>query len=350
VSWSGPCGPCADAARREHPGGSDLPVAIVADVIPTVDLRQPDAPDQIGRACGSVGFFQIIGHGVDRDVIESAWSHARLFFDLPLEQRLEAARRREGDAYGYLPMEVEALNRSLLDGYGAADLKETFNVGPFRIPERPLTDEGEAWAFAPSPFPPALPTLRPAWEAYFEQMLDLAARLMRFFAVALDLPEEHFDQFIGESPSALRALNYPDLDGRTPPSGQLRAGAHTDYGTLTILLQDDAPGGLEVLDPETNHWIAVPHTPEAFVVNLGDLMARWTNDRWRSTLHRVVLPPIDAGRPSRRQSMAFFHNADYHARIECLPTCVVAPRRPTYEPVLAGPHLMSKFHRATASG
>lgn len=316
--------------------------------IPTIDLRDRDAAQQIGAACATVGFFQIVGHGVPAEVVDTAWDQAGRFFDLPLDQRLQAARRHDGDAYGYLPMELEALNRSLDGGYGPADLKETFNVGPFRLPDRPLVDDGEAWAFAPTPLPPALPTLGPAFEAYFEAMLDLAARLMRHFAVALDLPQHHFDAFIGESPSALRALNYPDLAGRTAVDGQLRAGAHTDYGTLTILRQDDAPGGLQVLDPSTDRWTPVPHTADAFVVNLGDLMARWTNDRWRSTLHRVVLPPPDAQGSTRRRSMAFFHNADYHARIECLPTCVAPGESPRYEPVLAGPHLMSKFHRATA--
>jgi isopenicillin N synthase-like dioxygenase len=317
-------------------------------VIPTIDLTGPDAAARIGAACTSVGFFQIVGHGVPADVVDTAWSEAGRFFDLPLEQRLQAARRHDGDAYGYLPMELEALNRSLDGGYGAADLKETFNVGPFRAPDRPLVDDGEAWAFAPTPLPPALASLAPAFEAYFDAMLDLAARLMRHFAVALGLPDDHFDGCIAESPSALRALNYPDVSGRTAADGQLRAGAHTDYGTLTILRQDDAPGGLEVLDPTTDRWTPVPHTPDAFVVNLGDLMARWTNDRWRSTLHRVVLPSPDAQGSTRRRSMAFFHNADYHARIECLPTCVAVGERPKYEPVLAGPHLMSKFHRATA--
>lgn len=315
--------------------------------IPTIDLRSPEAAGLIGAACETVGFFQIVGHGVPADVIDAAWREAGRFFELPLDQRLQAARRHDGDAYGYLPMELEALNRSLADGYGAADLKETFNVGPFRAPDRPLVDDGEAWAFAPTPLPDALPSLAPAFAAYFDAMLDLAARLMRHFAVELGMPEHHFDACIGESPSALRALNYPDLAGRPVVEGQLRAGAHTDYGTLTILLQDDAPGGLQVLDPSTEAWSPVPHTPDAFVVNLGDLMARWTNDRWRSTLHRVVLPPPDAHGSTRRRSMAFFHNADYHARIECLPTCVAPGESPTHEPVLAGPHLMSKFHRAT---
>jgi isopenicillin N synthase-like dioxygenase len=153
---------------------------------------------------------------------------------------------------------------------------------------------------------------------------------------------------IDRSTSALRIIDYPHLDRSAldrAAATQLRAGAHTDYGTLTLLMQDDAPGGLEVLDPRTDTWTPVPARPGAFVVNLGDLMARWTNDRWRSTLHRVVVPPRSASGSTRRQSIAFFHNANYHATVECLPSCLQPGQVPRYPPVVAGPHLMTKFHR-----
>jgi isopenicillin N synthase-like dioxygenase len=217
-------------------------------------------------------------------------------------------------------------------------------MGPPVLPGRPLVDDGERWAFAATPFPPTLPELEPALAAYFTALLDLSARMMGWFAVALGLPRDYFAVLIDESPSALRVIDYPHRE-QLPLPGQLRAGAHTDYGTLTLLLQDDAPGGLEVLDPRTEQWTAVPAVPGAFVVNLGDLMARWTNDRWRSTLHRVVNPPRDHAGSTRRQSIAFFHNANYHTLVECLPTCVVAGEVPRHAPVEAGPHLMSKFHR-----
>ena len=107
-----------------------------------------------------------------------------------------------------------------------------------------------------------------------------------------------------------------------------------------------------MLDPRTDSWVAVPADPDAFVVNLGDLMQRWTGDRWRSTLHRVVVPPAQPTgsdhRSTRRQSMAFFHNANVDARIEVIPTCVPDGETARHEPVIAGPHLMSKFHRATS--
>lgn len=314
--------------------------------IPLIDLSAPaaDVVAAVRRACAEVGFLQIVGHGLDSFVIERARTAAREFFDLPIAEKMGAARRHHDDAYGYLPYEFEALERSHDDTATAADLKETFNVGPHRLPSRPLTDDGERWAFGATPWPEAMPALRPALLAAFDELEHLAERMMAWFALALGLPADHFDPYIDEAPSALRILDYPHQD-RPPAPGQLRAGAHTDYGTLTLLLQDDAPGGLEVLDPRTDTWTPVPATPGAVVVNLGDLMARWTNDRWRSTLHRVVNPPADATGSTRRQSMVLFHNANYHAVVACLPTCSSPEDPPRHEPVVAGPHLMGKFHR-----
>ncbi|MCU1361387.1 MAG: isopenicillin synthase family oxygenase [Ilumatobacteraceae bacterium] len=320
--------------------------------IPTIDMGSEDAAvaDAIGAACREVGFFQIIGHGVPVPVIERARRAALAFFDLPLADRMAAARRTPDDAYGYIAIETEALTRSMVtDEASAADLKATFNAGPFDRPTTPVDDAGERWAFAPTPWPPALPELRDALEPYAFEMLQLAARLMRLFAIALRLPDDHFDSSIDQSPSALRIIDYPHLDAVAldrAGTRQLRAGAHTDYGTLTLLVQDDAPGGLEVLDPASGQWTPVPARPDAIVVNLGDLLARWTNDRWRSTLHRVVVPPRDAPGSTRRQSIAFFHNANYHAVVQCLPTCLDPGERPRHPPVVAGPHLMTKFHRA----
>ena len=170
---------------------------------------------------------------------------------------------------------------------------------------------------------------------------------MRIFALALDLPGEFFADKIDHPISALRIMNYPE-QAVAPAAGQLRAGAHTDYGSLTILLQEAAPGGLQVRAPD-GVWHNVPAVPGTFVVNLGDLMARWTNDRWRSTLHRVVNPPTDAGGSTRRQSIAFFHQPNWDAEIACLPGCLAPGELPKYPPVRSGPHLMSKFRSAVES-
>jgi isopenicillin N synthase-like dioxygenase len=174
-------------------------------------------------------------------------------------------------------------------------------------------------------------------------MEDLAARIMRVFALALGLGERCFDAFIDAPVSALRALNYPALAG-PPAPGQIRAGAHTDYGSLTILLPQAESRGLQMLEPG-GRWVEVVAPPGAFVVNIGDLMARWTNDRWTSTLHRVVIP--EDGGAERRQSFAFFHQPNWDAKIVALPACLGPDERPKYPAVRSGPYLMSKFKATT---
>ena len=124
--------------------------------------------------------------------------------------------------------------------------------------------------------------------------------------------------------------------------GQLRAGAHSDYGSLTILKAEANPGGLQVYN-KAGEWVDVPIVPDCFVVNIGDLMARWTNDRWVSTLHRVINPPREHALGSRRQSLVFFHNPNYDADISCLPTCIAAGEPPRYPATTSGEHLRSRF-------
>ena len=319
--------------------------ATAASPVPIIDISPAGEGAgglaRVGRvvdeACRTIGFFVIVGHGVPQPTIDAVWSAAREFFDLPLEVKRQSPAPSEDYAYGYSPIQGEMLARSLGDTT-PPDLKETLNMGPLDLPE--IIPAG-AEAILAVPRWPELPvTLRPAWETYFRTMADLTARLLSIMAAGLGLPEDHFEQFLEHHSSAMRAINYPEVE--TPPlPGQLRAGAHTDYGTLSILRFDDAPGGLEVMGPDG--WAAVPMVPGGFVVNLGDMMARWTNDRWVSTLHRAGLPPQNAGRSTRRQSIVFFHNVRWDAEVRCLPTCLESGESPRYEPVLAGPHLLSKF-------
>jgi isopenicillin N synthase-like dioxygenase len=308
--------------------------------VPVIDLGASDAVARIADACERIGFLVITGHGADAGVIERAWTAARRFFDLPLDDKMSVAMPYPGYPYGYAPFRGERLAASL-GAETPPDLKETFSMGPVAVPPgREITDPAEAFAYERTPWPAALPEFRPAMEQYYGSLAALVQRIMRLFAAALRLPDEFFDSRIDRHTSALRVLNYPALTERPQP-GQLRAGAHSDYGTVTVLRADSAPGGLEVQMGE--QWVAVPIVEDSFVVNLGDAMARWTNDRWRSTLHRVVVPPDDVAATARRQSMAFFHNANWDAVIECLPSCLAAGESPRYPPTTAGEHLMSKF-------
>lgn len=314
-----------------------------SSVIPVVDLSAfVDGPtdhrtavgEAVDRACREVGFFQVVGHGVDAALIDDVRGAALAFFDLPLDDRLTVAMPELGYPYGYSPMRGEALNRSL-GGEAPPDLKETFNVGPIDPPPRPLDemdDVDERAVYAPNLWPEMLPALRPAVENYYRAMAVLSATLMEVFAVALCLPDDAFTRHIDRHGSALRLAHYPDVGDATAAAG-LRAGAHTDYGTLTILWTDGAPGlQVEAID---GSWLDAEPVDGALIVNIGDLMQRWTNDRWRSTMHRVV--PVGAG---RRLSIPFFHNANWDARIECLVDDGSPARYPS---TTAGRHLMDKF-------
>ncbi len=289
---------------------------------------------ELDRICRETGFLVLRGHGVPEAVMAGVWDAARGFFALPPEDKIRVAAPYPGYPYGWLGPKREALARSRGEET-PPDLKESFNGGPLSVPEGMADPEAMAFCYQPTLWPD-LPGFRPAWEAYYRAMEDLALRVMRAFAEALGLPRNHFDAFIGAPISALRALHYPATEG-APEAGQQRAGTHTDYGSLTILRPQAGSRGLEIMHP-TAGWTEVPAEAGAFVINIGDLMARWTADRWVSTLHRVVARP---GQPAR-QSLAFFHQPDWHARIAPL------DGSDAYEPVLSGPYLMAKF-RATGT-
>ena len=306
--------------------------------IPVIDLSEPDAARRIGSACAEVGFFTVVGHGVADDVVSAAWVTARAFFDLPEEQRRAVAMPNPGYPYGWSPLDGETLARSLGNA-APPDRKQSFAIGPVDPPAHRITDPDESFAWSPNLWPDALPELRTAWETYYRRLAELSARLLSLMADALDLPADHFDPLIDRHTSAMRALDYP---ARSDHDHRLGASAHTDYGTLTVLLADHTQAGLQVQGGD-GMWIDVVPEPGSFVVNLGDAMERWTNDRWRSTLHRVVAPE------RRRQSIAYFHNANWNAQIACIPSCLEPGEMPRYSPIAAGPHLMEKFRSTVNS-
>ncbi len=286
-----------------------------------------DMAMRLDQICRETGFLVLEGHRVDTDVIEDVWRSAAAFFAQDAAAKLTVSPPYQGYPYGYLGPDAEALARSKGEET-PPDLKESFNGGPLIVPEG-ASEEAKAFCYQPTLWP-NLPGFRAAWETYYTAMEDLAARVMRAFAAALGLPVDYFARFIGHPISALRALHYPaTIDA--PLDKQQRAGAHTDYGSLTILLPQPGSMGLQV--QQGGAWVDVPAPEGAFVINIGDLMARWTADRWVSTLHRVVAEP---GQPAR-QSLAFFHQPDWDAEI------VPLDGSDAYPPVRSGPYLMEKF-------
>jgi isopenicillin N synthase-like dioxygenase len=296
---------------------------------------------QIDEACRSIGFLVVSGHGVSDALVEEMHRISRAFFDLPLAEKQRAVSPDPNIYRGYFGLGTSAVAYSLDDRSAPPDHREYFSINRVSIdPADPYytTPEGRR-IFAPNIWPDGVPGFEETWTRYYRAMEELSLALMRLFALALDLEEHWFDDKVDKHMTNLVVSNYPDQPDALP-KGQLRAGPHTDYGSLTILKTEDKPGGLEVQD-SAGRWIPVAIVPGTFIINLGDLMAQWTNDRWVSTMHRVVNPPREAAIGSRRQSLVFFHQPNYDALVECLPSCRGAGAK--YAPITSGAHLLTKI-------
>ena len=317
-----------------------VPVIDIAPFLGGAPAERQAVAGAIGRACEDIGFFTIVGHGIDAPLVRRMYDVSRAFFDLPAAEKQRVRRPKPEQSRGYIGVGEENLAYGV--GRDTTDLKEFFAIGPVDVPDEPYYSAPAAYpSFAPNVWPERPPELRAIYVEYYRAMERLAGRLMRAFGLALDLPEEFFRDKTDRHISGIRVINYPDQP-QAPASGQLRAGAHSDYGALTILKAENVPGGLEVLN-RAGEWVAVAPVADSFVINLGDLMMHWTNDRWISTLHRVANPPRDAALGSRRQSIVFFYQPNYDALIECLPGCCGPDHPAKYAPVTSGEHRLRKF-------
>jgi isopenicillin N synthase-like dioxygenase len=258
---------------------------------------------------------------------------ARAFFDLPLAAKRAVSLGRSAAMRGY-----ESLGEQQLDGDARPDLKESFYCGLEHAPDHPYVRNGYQ-SYGANAWPVEMPQLARQCNAYIGALRALAERLMQLLARSLDLPEQQFDAVLREPMITLRLLRYPphpaDADALT-----FGAGAHTDWGAITVLAQDDF-GGLEVRMPDGT-WAAATPVPGSFVVNLGDMIPRWTNGRYHSNPHRVR-NVSSGGRP--RHSIPFFYSPDYEATVEALPGTVAAGERPLSEPCTAGEHLRQMAER-----
>lgn len=305
------------------------------------DAARRSIAEQVDDACRTFGFFHVVGHGVPRATIDAMLDACDGLFDRPAAEKAAYTAPPEVNR-GYSPVGAESLAYSLgVDS--PPDLFEAFNVARDDVDESdPAVAAERHRIFAPNVWPERPASFRPAVTAYFDAVADLALRLTRIFCVALGMPEDHIADRCRHPTETLRMIRYrrePEMPD--PVEGQLRMGAHTDYGIVTVLHGDPVPG-LEVLGPDGEWWPVIP-SRDAYVINLGDLLAQWTNDRWRSTLHRVVPPPATTSGPALRRSAAFFMDGDHDALIEVLPTCCSEDDPARYPPVRAGDHLMQKI-------
>lgn len=294
---------------------------------------------QVAEAWETLGFLVVSGHGIAPAAGADLHAAALEFFDLPLDEKLKVRRPRNDQNRGYIPYGEETLAR-MHGNVTPPDFKEVFAIGPDDVPDEPYFTGPLAYPdFAPNLWPAGKDALKARMKTYYGSMTALARLLARIYACALDLPEGFFADRLDRHSCQLRLLHYPAPEGELAP-GQLRCGAHSDLGLTTILRNEAAPGGLEVRTPGGD-WVAAPAIPNTYIVNLGDLMMRWSNDRWRSTAHRVAVPPADQRARSRRLSIGFFVVPEYDAMVECITAKGGAVAK--YPPITVRDYRTSRF-------
>ena len=305
----------------------EIPLINVSQFLSSNELDRHRVIEQVREALEEVGFLRISGHDVPERLIERVSKASVEFFDRPESEKVRFSMpAHPSRGYGAMRSRTvgitqdPTLKKSLQEGYG---------LGPMEA-----FDEDEDGRFVANIWPDSPADFQPAMREYYAHMQRLCRSILRIFAAALQLPEDYFEPMLSQSAHTLRLTHYPALD-KEPEPGELRAGAHTDTGALTILHIDETPESLQV-ETRSKKWINVNHVPGTFVINIGDLMMRWTNDKWVSTMHRVVNPPIVNGRSARRLSIVCFCVVNDDTVIECLPNCYGPANPARYPPIRAG--------------
>ncbi|GGE24707.1 oxidoreductase [Primorskyibacter flagellatus] len=278
--------------------------------------------EALGTACRETGFFLLADHPVPEDLVAGVFAHADTFFSLPSDLKQPLSISNNPHNRGWAQMGTESLDDTSVQ----TDRKEAFNVGYDLSPEDPRVLAGEP--FRGVNVWPDLPGFRDTLLAYYRSVHGLGVRLHDAIAMDLRLPADYFVQHFTEPMATLRILSYPEATGA---DGEIGAGAHTDYGSLTLLMTDGEPG-LQVR-PRGGDWTDVPHVPGAFVVNIGDCLMRWSNDTYVSTPHRV-LPPR-----RKRRSIAFFLDPNPESVIAALP----GTGEPKYPEITGADYLRSRL-------
>jgi len=311
----------------------------LAEPSPENDARRADVAAQLDRACREVGFIQIVGHGVDPAIIDDFASAMDEFFALDDETKARY-RGPTGSNRGYTPPKSASLSMSL--GIPPAnmmnDFYEAFTIGR-ETTDYPGQNLPEP-VYPHNTWPAEAPGFRPAVQRYVEEVTAVSRAVLWAFADALGVGRAFFEAITDHSIDTLKMNNYALPPMPVAFEGELAGmGEHTDFGILTVLWADRV-AGLQILD-QHGVWHDVMPEQGALLVNLGDAMARWTNDQWRTTIHRVN-PPIIDGRIQRRRSVAFFLDGNYDAVIEPITTFVADGEEP-YPPITVQENINAKL-------
>lgn len=311
--------------------------------LPVIDLSLLAGTDQqrqqlarsLADVCLHTGFFYVSNHGIPETLISGVFEESQALFNLPDSEKEAINKSLSKANRGYEPL----MGQTLEPG-SPPDLKEGFYIGEELDDSDPRVMAGRFNQGA-NQWPHVLPTFRNTMMEYFKALNALSGRIMEALALSLGLRHDFFEDFCRQPISTLRLLHYPPQPPNPAP-GEKGCGAHTDFGGITVLLLDDK-AGLQVWDIKGNRWINADPVPGTFVVNLGDMIARWTNDRYRSTLHRVI---NTSG--AERYSVPFFFSGNPDHEVSCLPTCLAEGDQPHYPPTTVEAHLMEMYRRTYA--
>jgi len=289
---------------------------------------------EVAHACERVGFFYALNHGVPEEVIDRAFAASRRFHSLPLEQKL-AVKLNENNI-GYLPINASVQGASTVHKATKPNQNESFFVSHDRGPEHPDVVAGKPLR-GRNQWPSALHDVRIDMMAYFEALDGMCERMLPPFAAALGLPEDFFGPFFADEPHAVvRFVHYPPQE--STEDNTFGQAPHTDNSFMTALARTEVPG-LAVRLP-SGEWFSPPLIPGTFLINLGNIMRRWSNDRFLSTPHGVL-----NASGSDRYSIAYFYSPNPSAVIECVPTCVTVDNPSRYSPAVYR-DLVLEFYRA----
>ena len=306
--------------------------------LPTVDISSLPGSDEGARAavvqairtaCLDKGFFYCVGHGIDPALLARVFAQSAAFFAQPMDRKMERAMALSKANRGYEPLRGQTLEPD-----SPPDLKEGYYIGA-----EVAADDERAQKFfntGPNVWPEDLPDFRATMEEYYAAMRSLIAVLLEGLALSLGLDADYFADFQTSPIATLRLLHYPAQEANPHPD-EKGCGAHTDFGAITVLMQDGV-GGLEVWDHDGARWLAARPLDGSFIINLGDMMARWTNGRYRSTIHRVI---NRSGR--ERYSVPFFCSGNPEHRIACIPSCLPAGGAPQYAPITVEGHMRERY-------
>ena len=308
------------------------------EVIDVAGLRDKDPAaigriaKEIGTACRDIGFFYVRNHGIPQGLMNGVFAVAKEFFAQPLDRKQAISIKKSKHNRGYAGVSSERLDSK------NADLQEAFNVGLDLDPQDPEVLSNKPFRGV-NLWPDQMPQFRGTVLDYFNETWGLGRDLHLAIAADLGLSPAYFSDKFNRPMATLRMLHYPPRPAGAASS--IGAGEHTDYGSLTLLLTDDA-GGLEVRRRD-GAWVSAPPIPGAFVCNIGDCLMRWSNDIYLSTPHRVTNP---AGRD--RYSVAFFLDPNPDTMVECLPGCSTNTVPAKYPPILAADYLRSRLEATYA--